>query len=54
MSFIWRWFSSSRLSRMISVDLTRSPDMPIASAPTSTALSIISLIEILMPRLWTS
>ena len=39
---------------MISVDFTSRPDMPIASALTSTALSIISLIEILMPRLCTS
>ena len=39
---------------MISVDFTSSPDMPIASALISSAFSIISAIEILMPRLCTS
>ncbi len=39
---------------MISVDFTSRPDMPMASALTSSALSIMSAIEILMPRLCTS
>ena len=46
--------SSSRFSRMMSVDFTRRPLIPIASAFTSTAFSIISAIEILIPRLMTS
>ena len=47
-------FSSSRLSRMISVDFTSRPLMPMASASTSLALAIMSAIGTLMPRLWTS
>ena len=39
---------------MISVLLTSRPLMPMASAPTSVAFSIISAMPILMPRLWTS
>jgi hypothetical protein len=39
---------------MISVLLTSRPLMPIASALTSTALSIISAMPTLMPMLWTS
>ena len=39
-----RSFSSSRFSRMISVDLTRRPLMPMASALCSSAAAIISLM----------
>ena len=49
-----RAFSSSRLSRMMSVDFTSRPDMPMASAFTSIALSIISVTGTLMPMLCTS
>ena len=39
---------------MISVDFTSSPLIPIASASTSSAFSIMSAIDTLMPRLCTS
>ena len=39
---------------MISVDFTSRPDMPMASAFTSLAFSIMSPMAILMPRLCTS
>ena len=39
---------------MMSVDFTSRPDMPMASAFTSMAFSIISAMPILMPRLCTS
>ena len=49
-----RSFSSTRFSRMISVDLTSRPLMPMASALCSSTALTISLMPILMPRLTTS
>ena len=49
-----RWLSSTRFSRMIKVDFTRSPLIPMASALCSSAAMIISLMPIFMPRLMTS
>ena len=39
---------------MITVDFTSSPDIPIASAPCSSAASRMVVIGCLMPRLTTS
>ena len=49
-----RSFSSTRFSRMISVDFTSRPLMPMASALCSSAALTISLMPTLMPRLTTS
>jgi hypothetical protein len=49
-----REFISSRFSFITTVDLTSSPDMPIASARCSSAASRIAVMGCLMPRLTTS
>ena len=44
---------SSRFSFMMTVDLTSSPDMPIASASLSSAASMMADTGCLMPRFTT-